>query len=168
MRILGAKKRMKAIKLKQINLEDLYVTRLTKRGVPDETGKIELKPTDRTPKPTGSILLDAIAQLLAEDCTVSAPDLAQAIGTKPSVVNGVLRLLTGMALHEIIRAYQLKCACEYLACTDVSRTEIARRCGFFSASNFAHVFTQHMKCSPMDYRRLHRPDNFRELYAWEP
>ena len=83
------------------------------------------------------------------------------------VLGAVFELLTGMNLREFIKLYQRKRACEWLKCTDVDVSEVARRSGFTSQPALTHFFLKWIGCTPTDYRRRNRPADFRERYEWE-
>lgn len=56
---------MEKIPLKQITLDDIYVSVLEARIVTDSDGKMYWQTNDRQIKPTGSFVMDAIARVWA-------------------------------------------------------------------------------------------------------
>ena len=165
--ILRTKKRMEPIRLKKISVDDIYVSILTKRRVTDEEGWTRMEPVGRQIAPTGSMVMDAVAKALAGNCGLTARDLAKAMGTTTKDLHAVFRLLTGMPTVDFLKQYRQKRACEWLACTDLTATKIAPLSGYVASAEMTHYFKKYMKCTPMEYRQLHRPKNFRELYEWE-
>lgn len=164
---LRAKKRMKDIQLKKITVDDVYVSILTRTRVTTPEGWTRMEPVAKRKIDTGSLVIDAVGQALAEDCRVTSTELARAMHTTTEVLGAVFTLLTGVNLREFIKQYQYKRACEWLKCTDLNTTEVARRSGFTSHSALAHFFIKWLKCSPTDYRKRNRPADFRERYEWE-
>lgn len=160
------KKKMKAIQFKQIQVKDIYVSILTKRLVIKEDGWMRMEPIEKKIEPTGSELMDRLAQALAKDCRLKTSDFIQTTGLSPNDFRVLFRLQTGLSLKDFIKQYQQMRACEWLAYTDLKYAEIAKRSGFASHSDMGHYFRKHLKCTLTDYRRLHRPANFRELYQW--
>ena len=158
---------MKDIQLKKISVDDVYVSILTRTRVTSPEGWTRMEPVAKQKINTGSIIIDAVGQALAEDCQVTSTELARAMHTDTETLGAVFMLLTGMNLREFIKRYQCKRACEWLKCTDIETEEVARRSGFTSRSALSHFFIKWLKCSPSDYRRRNRPADFRERYEWE-
>lgn len=158
---------MKDIQLKKISVDDVYVSILTRTRVTSPEGWTRMEPVAKQKINTGSIIIDAVGQALAEDCRVTSTELARAMHTDTETLGAVFMLLTGMNLREFIKRYQCKRACEWLKCTDIETEEVAQRSGFTSRSALSHFFIKWLKCSPSDYRRRNRPADFRERYEWE-
>ena len=165
--ILRTKKHMEPIRLKKISVDDIYVSILTKRRVTNAEGWTRMEPVGRQIKPTGSMVMDAVAKALAENCGLTSKDLAKAMEITKRDLHAVFRLLTGMQASDFLKQYRQKRACEWLACTDLTVIKIAPLSGYTSPEAMVHYFTEHLKCTPLEYRQLHRPKNFRELYEWE-
>lgn len=158
---------MNKIEVKQFTVDDVYVSVLKADIIQHEDGWIHVKKKEKTFKPTGSVLMDIVGQVLLEYKSLSAKGLAEAVGANAAALAGIFRWLTGMTLHEFLIQYRMKQVCEYLTCTDVTVKEIARRCGFSSQASLAHLFVQKFGCKPTKYRRRHRPSNYAKLYEWE-
>lgn len=152
--------------LKKITVEDIYVTVLKARLVKNEEGWMRMEPFDRTVPTTGSQVMDIVAQTLAADSSWTPRRVAERLGVDREQFYGAIRMQTGMRAQTFFNQYRLKQACEWLGYTDVQAQEIARRCGFASPGAFTSYFLQQMKCTPIQYRKQHRPANFRELYQW--
>ena len=54
---------------------------------------------------------------------------------------------------EYIRAYRLQEACQMLAGSQESITDIARACGLGNSSYFGKIFREYTNCTPKEYRR---------------
>ena len=120
---------MKDIQLKKISVDDVYVSILTRTRVTSPEGWTRMEPVAKQKINTGSIIIDAVGQALAEDCRVTSTELARAMHTDTETLGAVFMLLTGMNLREFIKRYQCKRACEWLKCTDIETEEVARRSG---------------------------------------
>lgn len=156
------------MKLKHITPQDLYTSVLTARRVTNEEGWTRMEPVGKRFEPTGSRVMDIIGYALMQDPTADSSRLAAILETDAATLNAVMRLLTGMPARDFIREYRMLRACEYLACTGLDVQTVARRCGSSSHGNFTRLFTERMKQTPQEYRRTHRPADFRERYGWEP
>ena len=165
--LVPSKKRMEKITLKRITVDDIYQSILTKRRVTNAEGWTRMEPVDHSPRPSGSIVMDAVARLLASDCGTSAEALSLALGIEKTDLRSVFRVMTGMKPIAFLRAYRLRRAQEWLARTDLEVGEIARRCGFATHPMFHDTFVKYVGMTPGKYRRLNRPADFRELYEWE-
>lgn len=158
---------MEKIRFKKITVADICPTILTGRHIVNEKGWKCIEPIVATIAPTGSRIFDAIAQALAKDSSITVFELANALGTNTTDLNAFFRLLTGLDTREFLKQYRLTRACEWLANTDLKLIGIARRSGFPSASYMTHLFVQELKCTPNEYRKQHRPKNFRDIYTWD-
>lgn len=58
----------------------------------------------------------------------------------------------GRSIHDEIWRQHVTCAKRLVSASELSMTEIARRCGFSSGSSFSTVFQRHTGRSPRDYR----------------
>lgn len=158
---------MRQIELKKIKVEDVYVSILTRRRTRNAEGWHRMEEVPKTIAPSGSIVIDAMARLLAEDCGADTRELAGAMGLDPTSLNVICNALTGMDAREFVKRYRLMRAKEWLARTDLRLSEVARRSGFPSQASLCHAFTERYKMTPRDYRRHARPGNFRDLYEWK-
>lgn len=158
---------MESIKFKQIRVDEIYTSILTARRVTDERGWTGMQPIEPKEIRTGNVVMDAIGQLLGEDCNLVPKELARLLGTSISTLSGMIRLFTGTLMESFLLAYRLKRAQEWLAYSDLPLGEVTRRCGFTAQSAMGRVFKQAFQMTPGKYRKAHRPKNFRELYRWE-
>ena len=153
--------------VKRFTVDDVYVSVLKADIIKHKNGWIHVREKEKMFKPTGSVLMDIVGQVLLEYNSLSAKGLAESVGADVAALAGTFRWLTGMTLHEFLIQYRMKQVCEWLTCTDITIKEIARRCGFSSQASLAHLFAQKFACSPTQYRKQHRPKNYAELYKWE-
>ena len=164
---LRTKTRMKDIKLKQISINDVYRPVVTRQRVTNADGWTRMELVERQIAPTGSLLVDAVAQALDTGEYFTGKELARAMQTNTTVLNGVFQLYTDMDLHQFMQQFRLKRACDWLAHTDLDVYEVATRSGFATQPSFTRQFLKQLKCSPTDYRKRNRPADFRERYEWE-
>ena len=159
--------KMKKIEIKRFTVDDIYVSVLKAKLVKHEGGWMRFEEVRKTFEPTGSVLMDALGQVLLEDKGIIAKDFAKAVGAKSWVMSWAFQWLTGMTLYEFLNQYRLKLACEWLTCTDVNIKEIARRSGYTSQSKLTNMFAKRFGCTPREYRKANRPANYAQLYEWE-
>ena len=124
---------------KPITVDMIYVSPLKAKLV-EKDGWEKVLPVDKTVPPTGSVIMDAVADIL-KHTTISSVDF--------------------------IIDYRMKQAKELLACTNLDMKEIAKRCGLKWAENLAQRFQKEEKMSPRDYRAKHRPEDYARRYEWE-
>lgn len=60
---------------------------------------------------------------------------------------------------EYIKTYRLQMACQMLAGTQDSVTNIGHACGLGNSSYFGKVFHDHIGCTPLEYRRIWQDNN---------
>ena len=164
---MRAKKDMKKIEIRKIQVEDLYVSPLAKRTVTNAEGWTRMEEVEKKALPTGSLVMDAVAEALAEEPGLTTDKLAKALGTNSVVLNHIFKFLTGKLTRDFLMEYRLKRACELLACTNLRLEEIAHRSGFPTQAYLSKLFKEQNQCTPREYRHLHRPKNYALLYEWE-
>ena len=87
---------------------------------------------------------DISARTVAGDLHLSGPRLAR-----------MVRRETGMDFRELRDEFRIHKAKAMLTQTDLALTEIARRTGYESPSQFAHFFERSTRLSPAKYRARH-------------
>ena len=163
--IILRKKRM-GTKIKQITVDQIYVSVLQARRVVRDDGWERFEPIDKSLPQTGSLIMDAVAAILITTSESTVAGLAQRLEVQQLDLIGAMRILTGMPPIDFIRLYRIRQVKEWLSCTDLPICEIARKSPFNSTSALSKHFITKEGMSPTDYRRKHRPRNFRELYRW--
>lgn len=153
--------------LRQYTLDEVYISVLTGKRVSNEEGWTKMQPAEPCASPSGSCILDAVVEALHNSRLRGKAQLAERMGISADDLNGAIRLLTGLRLVDFIEQYRLMQAKEYLRCTDLAPEIIARRCGFESIAAFYRMFRTLTGMCAGDYRREHRPPDYRDLYAWE-
>lgn len=154
-------------RLRKYTLDEVYISILTGRRVSNEEGWTKIQPVGQSVQPSGSCILDAVVEALHGSRLRGKSQLAELLGVSANDLNGAIHLLTGLRLVDFVEQYRLMQAKEYLRCTGIRPEEIARRCGFESAAAFYRMFRLLTGLSVGDYRREHRPANYRDLYTWE-
>jgi AraC-like DNA-binding protein len=107
------------------------------------------------PVPSQSSLRTTIAASLRHG-DVSLQSTASRLGVSPRTLQ---RHLTGMGTtySEIVEEVRLDKACQLLAKSDHSISNIADRLGYSGASSFSRSFMRLMKVQPVVYRRQRTP-----------
>ena len=153
--------------IRPIALKEIYISVLKEKRVTNEEGWTRKVPVSHEVRPSGSIILDTAIRVMYETKTRSASELAEKMGVPLPDLNGALRILTNFGATELIEQYRLMQAQEYLACTDLTYQEIARRCGFTHYNSFHKMFKRLTGICVLPFRKKYRPANYRELYGWE-
>jgi AraC family transcriptional regulator len=84
---------------------------------------------------------------------VSLAELAAQVDLSQSHLVAVFRSGAGEPPHRWLMLRRIERACQMLAETRLSITEIALACGFASSQHFATTFRKHKGATPSDYRR---------------
>lgn len=85
--------------------------------------------------------------------TISIDQLAEAVHVSKRVCFRLFRENLHMSPVAYLTDYRLRKACQRLAESEESITQIAYGCGFGSSSYFGKLFREHFGCSPAAYRR---------------
>ncbi len=93
--------------------------------------------------------IDYIGENLSEPLTLSA--LADVAYMSPTYFSAVFKRLNGISPWEYITIKRVEKAVEMLKTTDLSKLEIAERCGFSGASNFYKMFRRITGKCPSDF-----------------
>jgi AraC family transcriptional regulator len=111
------------------------------------------------PSPVGVGREDARVQTAVEfmrdslHLPVSLADLAASAGLSPFHFGRVFRAAMGVPPHRFLTRMRIDVARRRLMHTDLSVTEIARLCGFGSASQFSTAFRRETGMAPRTFRR---------------
>lgn len=163
--IILRKKNMGTV-IKPISIDQIYVSVLQAQRVVGDDGREYLEPVDKQVPQTGSIIMDAVAVILATTTESEVAGFARRMDVRPQDLTGAIRILTGMLPLEFFKLYRMRQIKEWLACTDLPISEIARRSPFSGLAALSKHFIKEEHMSPKDYRHKNRPRNFRELYRW--
>ena len=106
--------------VKRFSVDDVYVSVLKADIIKHKNGWIHVREKEKMFKPTGSVLMDIVGQVLLEYNSLSAKGLAESVGADAAALAGTFRWLTGMTLHEFLIQYRMKQVCEWLTCTDIT------------------------------------------------
>lgn len=155
-----------AITIRQIKLEEVYISVLQARLVKNEEGWYRMAPVRHEVRPSGSIIMDALVALLNERRYYYPKQVADCLQQKTADLDGAVRVLTGMSLARFMSLYRFEQVCEYLACTSLTATEIASRCAYPNPSTMGYLFRREFGITPGTYRSSHRPANYAEIYRW--
>ena len=87
------------------------------------------------------------------DRKIYLEDLASSLDMNPQYFCRFFKQATHMTPMQYIQNYRLQMACQMLAETRASVTEISHACGLGSSSYFGKVFREYMNCTPGEYRQ---------------
>lgn len=152
--------------LRKITIDEVYISPLKRRRVRREDGSEIMEEVPHAIRPSGSMIMDAVVQILFFGRVFQINHIARILGVDPVKLAGAMQILTGMPMQDFLNIFRLYLVQEYLACTDLSLSQIAACCDFSSQSSLSHVFTKEIGCSPAAYRRSHRHRDFRFWYEW--
>src|SRR5215471_5896372 len=97
-----------------------------------------------------------ILQLVEEDPSKSAMELAQQVHLSGSRLGHLFKLEVGVDLDTFLRNARLEKGADLLRRTELSIKEIAALVGYHHASSFDRGFKAKFEIEPVDYRRRHR------------
>lgn len=90
---------------------------------------------------------------------LSISEIAAAAYTSERECYRAFRHCLHMTPVEYIKTYRLQMACQLLAGTKDSITDIGHACGLGSSSYFGKVFRDHIGCTPLEYRHTRQNIN---------
>lgn len=76
------------------------------------------------------------------DSTLSLNDIAECASMSPTYFSSIFKKLNSVSLWEYITVKRIEKAVELLKTTDLTKLDIAERCGFSSSSNFYKAFSK--------------------------
>jgi len=85
--------------------------------------------------------------------TITLAEWAKAVGLHPVYFGRAFKRETGLRPMEWLNQQRLQVACQHLAGTTLSVTQIADACGFSNPFYFSRVFRRHFGQSPIRYRK---------------
>jgi PAS domain S-box-containing protein len=86
---------------------------------------------------------------------LSLKELAEKAAMSPSKVERRFKRILGSTPTDFIRSIRIQAACQLLADSALSITEIAYKTGFFDHSHFNRIFSKEVGLSPTRYRSAH-------------
>lgn len=143
--------------IKQLTVEEMYITPLRERRVYNEDGIESWVAVKRNMEPTGQRHLDFIARSMSDGNT-NLYRIARRMGCSYKDLCSLLRAMTGMSAHEFRRDYILRASDELLRYTTMSVDEVARRVGCYSASALSQYYRRFCNQSPKQRRMALRGD----------
>ena len=163
-----------------ITIEEIYASALKGKLVRSAEGWERVEPVVPRENPTASPIINAIARALRERVFQNEHALAHYervfqnehalahyLEADIASLNGATRILMGITLRQLYRAYMNMRAQELLARTDLPIEEVAHRCGCPFQSSFSRGFKTRNGIYPTEYRQAHRPADYARLYRWE-
>lgn len=108
-----------------------------------------------TPSSTINIVCNHMEQHFNNKITVN--DLAQLCNVSPSNLNQLFKKEMHISPIEYLINLRLRKSKKYLRETNDSITDIAIKCGFYSASHFSSCFSKQFGLSPSQYKKIFNP-----------
>lgn len=98
-------------------------------------------------------LMQSVAKFISEnpDSNLSLTVLSHRFGLTPSYLSRLFKSVTSMGISEYINISRITAAEKYLTETNLSVTEISKRCGFNDSNYFAAVFKKFKGITPKKY-----------------
>lgn len=84
---------------------------------------------------------------------IGVSDVLKAVPMSRTLMERHFQRLFGRAPYQEIVRVRIEAAKQTIAATDLSIAEVAERAGFSSPEHFSTAFSQHVQCSPRDFRR---------------
>jgi AraC-like DNA-binding protein/mannose-6-phosphate isomerase-like protein (cupin superfamily) len=89
---------------------------------------------------------------------ISLEDIAKAAHISRGECCRVFKRIQRISPMLYLMHYRVAQGVKLLTCMDLNVSEIAFQTGFSSSSYFTECFREEMKCTPLEYRKLHRND----------
>ena len=83
---------------------------------------------------------------------ISLPDVAMLVNMSDSAFSHFFKKKTGISFITYVNNLRVAKACDLLASTSLSASEICYDCGFNNKSNFIRIFTKRKNMTPIEYR----------------
>lgn len=86
----------------------------------------------------------------------SAAEMSEDLGISLAYFHRLYQAAFGVTCHQDVIESRLTSAAELLRNTNMSVSDIAEKCGYYSDAYFMRQFKQHKGCTPTEYRRRSR------------
>lgn len=149
----------------QIEVKDIYISRLSYRRVTNKEGWMRWEPIPER-KSSGNQQLDHLAKILARTPLPAKMEIAEQMNMSRDEMNYFLRVYTGKTLVEVLEKYKVLIGMELLAYTDLSIQDISW-CAGCSRSYFSTLFTKRVGVSPREYRYENQKPSFMDDFKWD-
>lgn len=135
----------------QFGLDEVYISPFMARRRYDEEGVMHYDAVERNLHPTGVEVMDHYLRRLTEGQDEVTP-FCRIYGLRVEDMDALIFILTGMSGPDFRMAYQLRLADDLLRYTDLPLSEVARRSGLGSHTNFCVVIRRERKQTPSERR----------------
>lgn len=119
-------------------------------------GDLPVPDAQRPPMSRAETLFTLEEAFLFHYRTLTLPDLAGVLNLSMRQTQRVLQSNFGMSFSRKLADARMAAACQFLAGTDISITEISERCGYSSIEHFSTAFHRLVGCAPREYRKGQR------------
>lgn len=109
-----------------------------------------------TDSPVGAIQSYVLANL---DVEHTLPSIAEKMQMSERHLSRIFKQECGMTLMTFVNDARIDAVRRHLESTDISLTEIAKRCGFTNAATLRRVFAKRLGIGPIDYRERFKTDD---------
>lgn len=109
-----------------------------------------------TDSPVGAIQSYVLANL---DVEHTLPSISEKMQMSERHLSRIFKQECGMTLMTFVNDARIDAVRRHLEATDISLTEIAKRCGFTNAATLRRVFTKRLGIGPVDYRERFKTDD---------
>jgi YesN/AraC family two-component response regulator len=139
----------------ELGIRKYFLKPVQPRKLVEELKGLELpKNLSEKGQVSSGIIKDAI-QFLGRnyDEKLTLESMAEAVYLTPQYFSRLFKKETGMSFIDYLNKIRIEHACDFLLHSDYPSYRIATECGFSDSSYFTRVFSKHMKCTPVEYRR---------------
>jgi transcriptional regulator GlxA family with amidase domain len=148
----------------QFPLDEIYVAPFRwRRGFDETTLKNIWVPLPDARRRTGVNILDAVVDKLIQGQETKW--IARDYGLTSAQLNSVVLALTGLRLQELESKWRARRCGELLRYTNLSITEIMKRCGFTSRPSFSRFVSENFGLAPRRFRAVKRQPGELGMYA---
>jgi len=114
----------------------------------------------RTPNDTVAGMSAVIKHLHSRShLSLTNADLAKVAGLSISQFERKFREVFGTSVRKYLTRIRIENACDKLAHSNMSTTQVALECGFYDHAHFSRAFKKQMHCSPVEYRERDQRSN---------
>ena len=92
--------------LRKITIDEVYISPLKRRRVRREDGSEIMEEVPHAIRPSGSMIMDAVVQILFFRRVFQINQIARILGVDPVKLAGAMQILTGMPMQEFLNIFR--------------------------------------------------------------